>query len=1002
VAVRPPSGVPGLSRRSRLLLIAGVVLLVVLFGGTRLVETYVNWLWFGEVGQRGVFTTVIVTRAVLFLVFTVLVAGAISGALLLAYRSRPVFVPVAGPDDPVARYRTTIMTRLRWFGLGIPLVVGVLSGLVAQASWTTVQLWMNGTSFGTTDPVFNLDVGFYAFDLPFYRLILDWLFVILVLAFLANLVTHYIFGGLRLAGRGGQLTRAARVQLATLAGVFVLVKAVAYWFDRYALLSSNRNTRFTGATYTDLNAVLPARLILLAIAIICAASFFAGVVLRDLRVPALGLALLVFSSVVVGAAWPAVLQQFSVNPNEAQREATSIQRNIDATRQAYNIGGDNVSYVSYSGTDTVAPSDVKTDPTISNVRLLDPNVVSPTFTQQQQLKNFYGFPNTLNVDRYTVKGEQRDYVVAARELDPANLSGNQTNWINRHTVYTHGDGIVAAPANQVNAAVGDASGGGGSGNAGSPVYTVSDLASPGDAATDPLAVVQPRIYYGPLIGGSNPDYAIVGGNGASREYDTDTATSTYDGSGGVPVGSLLHRLAFAGQYGERNLLFSSAVSGDSKILFKRDPATRVKAIAPWLTTDSETYPAVVDGRIQWIVDGYTTLNSFPYAQSTSLTTATTDSTETTGIQQLPTDQVSYIRNSVKATVDAYDGTVTLYASDESDPVLKAWEKVFPGVVKPASEVSPDLRAHFRVPQDLFKVQRELLTKYHVSDPTEFYNSNNFWDVATDPTIENKTGSLNQPPYYILAADPEDKTKTSFQLTSALVGLNRQFLSAYVTASSDPSTYGKITVLQLPTTVQSEGPQQVQNRMVSDGAVAGELNPIRQNSTTVTYGNLLTLPIGASGLLYVEPVYLRRSGQSSSFPQLARVIVSYNNKIGYASTLGAALDQVIGAGAGSGVTPPADGPTPGTTTAPPTSTTAPPTSSAPGGTVTQNQAVAGLNSALAQVKSAQTSGDLGRLGTALTQLDAAVQAYERATGQPVPTTALTAPPTPATPTPTATG
>ena len=986
MAVRPPAGVPGLSRRSRLLLIAGVVLLVVLFGGSRLIESYVDWLWFGEVGQRGVYTTVLVTRFVLFLVFGLLVAAAIAGALLLAYRSRPVFVPVAGPDDPVARYRTTIMTRLRLFGLGIPLVVGVLSGLVAQSSWSTIQLWLHSATFGTTDPVFNLDVGFYAFNLPFYRLVLDWLFVVLVLAFLANLVTHYIFGGLRLAGRGGQLTRAARVQLAVLAGLFVLVKAVAYWFDRYALLSSNRNSRFTGATYTDLNAVLPAKLILLAIAVICAAAFFAGVVLRDLRVPALGLALLVFSSVVVGAAWPAVLQQFSVSPNESQREAVSIQRNIDATRQAYGIGDDKVTYVDYSGTDSGPIADVAKDPTISNVRLLDPNVVSPTFTQQQQLKNFYGFPNTLNVDRYTVNGQLRDYVVAARELDPQNLSGNQTNWINRHTVYTHGDGIVAAPANTVNTPVDNVSSGTASGNAGSPVYTVSDLATPGDVAANPLAVTQPRTYYGPLIGGASPDYAIVGGSGPAREYDTDTASSTYQGAGGVPVGSLVNRLAFAGQYGERNILFSSAVSGDSKIIFKRDPTARVKAIAPWLTPDSETYPAVVDGRIKWIVDGYTTLESFPYAQSTSLANATADSAETTGIQQLPTDQVSYIRNSVKATVDAYDGTVTLYANDESDPVLKAWESVFPGVVKPASDVSPALRAHFRVPQDLFKVQRQLLTKYHVSDPTEFYNSNNFWDVSTDPTIDNNTNNLNQPPYYVLAADPRNKTKLSFQLTSALVGLKRQFLSAYVSVSSDPDTYGRITVLQLPTTVQSDGPQQVQNRITSNGGVASVLNPIRQNSTTVTYGNLLTLPIGQSGLLYVEPVYTRRSNTPSSFPQLARVIVSYNTRVGFATNLADALTQVFGPGGGATATPPAGGPggtgTP-TTTPSGTSTTAPPSSSVvPPGPGSAEQAVLGLNAALAAVRSAQTSGDLGRLGTALTQLDVAVQAYQQATGQTV--------------------
>lgn len=998
MAVRPPTGFSGLSRRSRVLLGLGVALLVVLFGGSRFVSTYVNWLWFGEVGYRGVFTTVLLTRLVLFLVVGLAVGGVVAGALLLAYRSRPVFVPVSGPDDPVARYRTTVMSRGKLFGIGIPAAVGVVAGLVAQGSWTTVQLFLHGTTFDVRDPEFGYDVGFYAFDLPFYRSILDWVFVAVLLAFLASLVTHYLFGGLRLAGRGGQLTRAARVQLAVLAGTFVLAKAVAYWFDRYSLLSSDRKSpTFTGASYTDLNAVLPAKLIMLSIAVICAGAFFAGVVLRDLRVPALATALLVLSSILVGAAWPAVVEQFSVRPNAASKESVPIERNIAATREAYGLTDQQVTYTSYPGNATVAPSDVATDQeTVSNIRLLDPNVLSSTFTQQQQLKNFYGFPDTLNVDRYEVDGELRDYVVAARELAPNELAGNQTDWINRFTVYTHGNGFVAAPANQVNAAVEDQ----GSSTGGYPVYTTSDLASKG---TIPLS--QPRIYYGPLIGQSNPDYAIVGGapGEAPREYDTDTSSFTYDGAGGVPVGSLLNKLVFASQYAERNILFSGAVSSDSKIIFKRDPRDRVQAVAPWLTTDGDTYPAVVDGRLKWIVDGYTTLDNFPYAQATSLDSATSDSTvvNANGVRALPNKEVSYIRNSVKATVDAYDGTVSLFSVDDKDPVLKAWEGVFPGVVQPSSAISDDLRSHFRYPQDLFKVQRELLARYHVSNPLEFFTTNAFWSVPSDPTIDNNSGRLSQPPYYVLAADPRTG-RTSFQLTSALVGLNREFLSAYMTVSSNPDDYGKITVLQLPTDTQSQGPQQVQNTMISAPQVSQELNLLRQQSTRILYGNLLTLPVGEGGLLYVEPVYIERTGQSSSFPQLARVLVSYNGQVGFSPTLAGALDQVFGSGAGSTTVqpPPATGSTPSTSAAPST-TTAPPAASV-GAAVTE------LNSAIAALQQAQSSGDFTAYGSALARLQAAVQAYQQVSGQsassapttsPVPSSAV---PTPATPAPQPTG
>ena len=975
MAVRPPTAISGLSKRSRWLLIAGAVLLVLLFGGSRFVNAYVDWEWFGALGFRGVFTTVLVTKVVLFVIFGVLIGMVVSGALVLAYRSRPVFVPVSGPEDPVARYRTVVMSRVRWFGIGIPVVIGLIAGLVGQSSWALVQLFLHGTSFGQKDAQFGLDLGFYAFDLPFYRFLIDWAFVAVLLAFVASLVTHYLFGGLRLAGRGGRLTTAARVQLAVLAGTFVLIKAVAYFFDRYELMSSDRNPQFTGASYTDLHAVLPAKLILLCIAVICAGAFFAGVVLRDLRVPALATALLVLSSILVGAAWPAILQQFSVNPNGPDREALSIQRNIDATRQAYGITDKTVKYVDYPGTATVAPSEVATDTaTISNVRLLDPTVLSRTFTQQQQLKNFYGFPDTLAVDRYSTDGQLRDYIVAARELNPAALTGNQTNWVNQHTVYTHGNGIVAAAANKVNAALTDA----GSGTGGYPVYTVADL----NTKSTTIPVNQPRIYYGELIGKSKPDYAIVGDvpGAAPREYDTDNSSFTYNGAGGVEIGSFVNRLAFAAKYGERNILFSSAVTNDSKIIFNRDPRDRVSAVAPWLTTDSTTYPAVIDGRVKWIVDGYTTLDSLPYAQRTSLDAATADSlAATTRVRQAPNKQVSYIRNSVKATVDAYDGTVTLYSVDDKDPVLKAWEGVFPGVVKPGGDISPALRAHFRYPEDLFKVQRDLLTRYNVSNPKEFFQNNGFWSVPDDPTVDNNNGRAPQPPYYVQAADPESG-KSSFQLTSALVGLKREFLAAYMTASSNPDTYGQITLLKLPTDTQTQGPQQVQNSMLSAPQVSKERNLLGQQSTKIEYGNLLTLPVGKGGLLYVEPLYIERSAQSSSYPQLARVLVSYNNQVGYGATLADALDQVFGAGAGSGTTAV---PGQGTTPSPPTSSapTPKPTTTAPvPGGLSQQDAVNNLNKALLDFTSAKSSGDLGAIGQSLSKVDAAVKAYQQANGQ----------------------
>ncbi|MDQ4020568.1 MAG: UPF0182 family protein [Actinomycetota bacterium] len=963
MANRPSVGVPTLSRRGRILVALGVAALALLITGSRLVNTYVDWLWFGEVGFRQVFTTVLVTRFVQLLVVGLLVGGLLALNLTIAYRTRPVFVPVAGPEDPIARYRTGIVQRLRLVGIGAPVAVGLVAGLSAQSDWQTVQLFLNGTSFGSQDPEFGLDVGFYAFELPFYQALLSWAFVAIVLSFLGALVTHYIFGGLRLAGRGGSLSGPARVQLAVLAGVFILLKAIDYYLDRYQLLFSERAMPlFTGATYTDLNAVMPAKVILLIIAMICAVAFFAGAVLRNLQLPAIATVLLVLSSILVGAAWPAVLEQFSVRPNANEREAPSIARNIDATRQAYGITDQQVEYIDYTAQAEAIPAQVRADTaTISNIRLLDPNILEQTFTQLQQRENFFGFPEKLDVDRYTVDGELQDYVVAVRELESDSLAENQRTWINQHLRYTHGNGFVAAPANQVDSALQDPN----SGDGGYPLFTVSDTTTEGD-----IPVGQPRIYFGELI----EDYVVVGGEpgAAPREYDSDGQNFTYTGMGGVPMGGFFQRLVFAAHHGERNLLFNQAIGSESKIIYNQNPRERVEKVAPWLTPDGDPYPAVVDGQIKWIIDAYTTLENYPYAQQTVLGEATQDTLS--GVQRLPDEKISYIRNSVKATVDAYDGTVTLYAVDESDPVLRAWMNVFPGSVTPASEISDSLRAHFRYPEDLFKVQRQMLTRYHVDDPAVFYSQNNFWDVPSDPT-ENQS-AIDQPPYYILAGPPGATGPAEFQLTSALVSLRRQFLSAYVSVSSDPDNYGNIRVLELPTESQTLGPQQVQTRFDSSAEVSRELNLLRQSQTDVRLGNLLTLPVAGSGLLYVEPVYVERSATDTSFPQLNRVLVFYGDRLGYAPTLAQALDEVLpGVGAAAvqpddQAQPPPDAPdTPGPVPA------APATPSTPD----MAQAVADISAALQQLRSAQSAGDFAAQGEALAALDAAAQRYQEAQG-----------------------
>ncbi len=996
--MRPAARMPKLTRRSRILIGVALAVVVLLLIGPRLIDAYVDWLWFGELGYRSVFTTVLVTRLVVFLVAGLVVGAIVFAGLALAYRTRPVFVPTTGPNDPVARYRTAVMARLKLFGFGVPAVIGLLAGIVAQSYWTRIQLFLHGGDFGIADPQFGKDLGFYAFELPFYRLVLSFLFVAVFMAFLANLVGHYIFGGIRLAGRTGALSRAARIQLITLVGVLVLLKAFAYWLDRYELLSHTRAGKpFTGAGYTDINAVLPAKLILLAIALICAAAVFSALFLRDLRIPAIGLVLLLLSSLIVGAGWPLIVEQISVKPNAAQKESEYISRSINATRQAYGLTNDHVTYRDYSGNAPATAQQVAADrATTSNIRVLDPTIISPAFTQFQQGKNFYYFPDQLSIDRYQGRdGSLRDYVVAARELNPDRLIDNQRDWINLHTVYTHGNGFIASPANTVRGIANDPNQ-----NGGYPEFLASVVGANGSVISPgPAPLDQPRVYYGPVISNTAADYAIVGKTGADREYDyetnTETKNYTYTGTGGVAVGNWLARTVFAAKFAERNFLFSNVIGSNSKILFNRDPAQRVEAVAPWLTTDSSVYPAIVNKRMVWIIDGYTTLDNYPYSELTSLSSATADSTEVAINRLAPDKQVSYIRNSVKATVDAYDGTVTLYAQDEKDPVLQAWMKVFPGTVKPKSDITPDLAAHLRYPEDLFKVQRMLLAKYHVDDPVTFFSTSDFWDVPLDP---NPTASSYQPPYYIVAKDiARNDSSSSFQLTSAMNRFRRDFLAAYISASSDPDTYGKITVLTIPG--QVNGPKLAFNAISTDTAVSQDLGVIgRDNQNRIRWGNLLTLPVGQGGLLYVSPVYASpgSSDAASSYPRLIRVAMMYNDKVGYGPTVSTALDGIFGPGAGATATGPAPANAPGGQPAgrpadqptggqPPANAPEVPTPIAavppPGGVTSlspaKSAALQELQTALGAVKDAQRSGNFAQYGAALQRLDDAMNKYEAA-------------------------
>ncbi len=982
MAMRPPVPVPTLSRRAKLVLGAVAVLLVLFTTIGTLTNVYVDYLWFDETGYTEVFWTELQTRALLFAVAGVATGGLVALSINLAYRFRPTFRPMSLEQQNLERYRQSLEPRRGLVLTAVAVVLGLFAGFTAQSSWQTWLTFRNSTNFGETDPQFGIDLSFFVFDYPFYRLALGFGFAIVLLALIGAVLTHYVFGGLRLQTPGQKLTSAARVQLSVLLGLFVALKAVAYWLDRYGLVYSDRGDVFTGASYTDVNALLVPKTILVFVAAVCAIAFFANIFVRNFLLPAAALVLLLISSLVIGVAYPAIVQQFVVRPTPDQKEAPYIARAIGSTLDAYNLS--EVNYINYAQQATgdevdteAAQAELRDDTeTIPNSRLLDPNVLSGTFTARQQIRNVYGFPEKLDIDRYTIDGETRDYVVAVRELNSSGLSENQDTWINRHTVYTHGNGFVAAPANEVVAGQ----------EGGEPNFTTRDLPTRGDIeVTDDGA----RIYYGELIKQNGQDvYSVVGApEGATpREFDRPEDGSdegqinnTYDGRGGVEIGSFFRQLTFAIHYRERNFLLSGAVNDASKVLYVRDPRDRVEKAAPFLEVDGDPYPAVIDGRVTWILDGYTTSDAYPYSEPRDLGTTAQDSLTGAGTTALPNNQFNYIRNSVKATVDAYDGTVTLYEWDEVDPVLQTYMKAFPDTVEEYEDIPDELREHVRYPEDLFKLQRDILTRYHVTDPGNFYSQNDRWQVPADPTQDTEEA---QPPYYILAQRPGDD-EASFQLTSALNAFNRDNLSSFISASSDPDSYGDIQVLRLPGNTPFRGPRQVQQSFNTNDDVARDLNLFRGSDSQPVFGNLLTLPIGEDGLLYVQPLYVEGTGQNS-FPLLRKVLVNYGDRVGYADTLEEALDQVFGPGAGEaavggGETPTTDEPADDPTTTPttPEAPTPPPDGGGTPGGAGLDQAVADIQTALEALESAQRSGDFAAQGQALEDLQEAVTAYQQA-------------------------
>ncbi len=937
------AGRPRFRARPRLVLaLVGVVILIVVI--LALAGVYTDFLWFQSVHYSSVFTTRLRTEALLFVVFGLFMAVVVGANIVVAHRLRPPFRAMSQEQQSLERYRVAIDPVRRWVVIAICVLIGLFAGASASGQWRTWLLWRNAVTFGVKDAQFHRDVSYFTFTYPFQRFLLGVLFTAVLLSLVASVVVHYLYGALRIQTPGEKATPAARAHISVLLGAFLLLKAAAYWLDRYGLAFSPRGV-VTGPSYTDVNATLPAKTILVFVAVICALLFFANVFTRNWTLPAVAFALMVLSAIVIGGVYPAIVEQFQVKPSEADKEAPYIARNIAATRQAFGLTPDVLTTSEFAGTSTEPPTVLRTKAsTDAQIRLLDPNLVAPTFEQLQQQRAFYGFPDSLDIDRYPTGGSSTgslltDTVVAARELDLSGLTSDQNNWINRHLVYTHGFGFVAAPTDIVDAE-------------GRPAFSESDIPPTGS-----LGSFEPRIYFGE----NSPDYSIVGApKGApARELDrpsdvqggTGQVNTTYTGKGGVAIGSMFRRLLYAMHFREKNFVLSSGLNGASRVMYIRDPRDRVAQVAPWLTLDGDPYPAVVGGRILWILDGYTTSDGYPYSEREQLGDVTRDTLTATGAVAAQANRpVNYIRNSIKATVDAYDGTVTLYEWNEpagrADPVRQTWEKAFPGTVRPESAMPAALRTHLRYPEDLFKVQRSLLTRYHVSDARAFYNGTDFWLVPNDPT---KDTTVPQPPYYLTLAAGNSPSPV-FSLTSALVATNKRNLTAFLTVSSQPGVdYGKMQLLVMPRNQIIDGPGQVQNNWENDPTVSTQLTLLRGGGSQVELGNLLTIPLGG-GLLYVEPVYVKAAG-GTSFPQLRRVLASFGDRIAFSNDLASTLDQVFGVAAA------------------PTTPTVPTAPTAGNGAL--QQALAAAQQALADASAALKRGDFAAYGEAQKRLADAI-------------------------------
>ena len=864
---------PRLSPRAVILLSLGAVLIAALTSA----RFYTDVLWFEEVGLTSILWTTLRTQFLLGLVIGLLTAVLVWGNLALAGRIAPLYPSLhlemgeGARPDPFARYREVMTPHLHWVRFGVAAFVGLIAGASVSGSWRLVLLWANRTSFGIEDPQFGKDVGFYVFELPLLEEVARWVWFAVMASLVTSAVAHYLYGAIRPERGLGGVLPGAMAHLSVLLGILALIKSYQYWLGTYALNFSERGT-VTGASYTDVNAQLPALRLLAIISIISAVLFLVNIRFRRLSLPLAAIGIWVLTAFLAGTVWPLVIQRFSVEPQEPQRERRYIERNLEATRTAFGLS--DVETETYAATSGLTPEDAdENEVMLQNVRLWDPAVLLRAYEQLQAIRPYYQFED-VDIDRYEIDGEKRQVLLSPRELETDNLPDRSKSWQNLHLQYTHGFGVVASLANS-------------STTAGQPSFLVRDV--PGTVLTgaEELEIDEPRIYFGE--GFDSNEYSIVDTEQEELDFPIEGGVerSSYQGEGGVEIGNFFKRLAFAIREGDPNLVLSGLIDGDSQVLIYRNVRDRVMRAAPFLAYDNDPYATVIDGRLMWILDAYTTTRWYPYSERFEAGQVVTG-TEPGGLS----GSINYVRNSVKVVVDAYNGTMEFYVIDEDDPLVRAWRGAFPDLFSD-EEPSTELREHFRYPEDLFNVQREVYRTYHMTEPLDFYAKEDEWSIPATPTVGGfaTTGdaTLGISPVYLLF-EPPGETEQRFVLTSPFLPRNRPNMISMLLGNSDPDSYGQLEILQFPRSRVVPGPQQVDNLINQDVEISRTLSLLDQRGSQVQFGSLVSLPI-ADSILYVQPIFI--TAENVGIPELKRVVTVLGEEVVMTESFEESLALLLG-------------------------------------------------------------------------------------------------------------